>query len=73
MTLNAVEREFLLRLAHKPWTSPAVFDHSLLQKLAEAKYVTSRAVAQGGVCYEIADLGRAAAIEAQRSPSGARA
>jgi DNA-binding PadR family transcriptional regulator len=62
MRLNSVERDFLTRLSIEPWTSPPVFDHRLLDRLVQEKYVTSQAVALGAVHYEITDLGRAAII-----------
>jgi DNA-binding PadR family transcriptional regulator len=64
MILNSIERDFLTRLSHEPWTSPPVFDHRLLDRLVREKYVTSQAVALDAVYYEITDLGRAAVIEA---------
>jgi DNA-binding PadR family transcriptional regulator len=63
MILNSIERDFLTRLSHEPWTSPPVFDHGLLQRLVEEKHVTSQMAGLGAVYYEITDLGRAAIIE----------
>jgi hypothetical protein len=60
--LNSIERDFLTRLLIEPWTSPPVFDHRLLGRLVQEKYVTSQAVALDAVHYEITDLGRAAII-----------
>ena len=63
MILSSVERDFLSRLSFEPWTSPPLFDHGLIQRLVENKYVIIEP-RSGGVCYEITDLGRAAVIEA---------
>ena len=60
MTLNSIERDFLTRLSHEPWTNPPVFDHWLLERLVEKKYVASHAAAPNAVYYEITALGRAA-------------
>jgi DNA-binding PadR family transcriptional regulator len=64
MTLNSIERDFLARLSFEPWTSPPVFDHSLLGRLVQVGYVTAQGVALDAVYYEITDAGRAAAIAA---------
>ena len=39
MTLTDLEREFLERLSKQQWTSPPLFDHSLVARLVEAGYV----------------------------------
>jgi hypothetical protein len=33
MTLNSIERDFLMRLSFEPWKSPPVFDHGLIDRL----------------------------------------
>jgi hypothetical protein len=58
MRLNTIESDFLMRLCLESWTSPAVFDHGLLDRLVREKYVTTQATAHG-VHYEITNLGRA--------------
>jgi hypothetical protein len=63
MTLNAIEGDFLKRLSLEPWTSPPVFDHSLLQRLVLANYVATQATGHG-VRYEITDFGRAEILKA---------
>jgi hypothetical protein len=37
MELTELELEFLRRLADEPWTSPPLFDHSLVVRLVEAR------------------------------------
>jgi hypothetical protein len=63
VTLNSIERDFLTRPSHEPWTNPPVFDHRLLERLVEKKYVASHAAARNAVYYEITDLGRAAIVD----------
>ena len=36
MVLNSLERDVLIRLSTEGWTSPPVFDHSLLDRVVEA-------------------------------------
>jgi hypothetical protein len=62
VTLTSIERDFLTRLSLEPWTSPPVFDHRLLERLVENKYVASQAAALDAVHYEITDLGRSVII-----------
>jgi DNA-binding PadR family transcriptional regulator len=62
MTLNSIERDFLMRLSFEPWKSPPVFDHGLIDRLVRDGYVTSQAVALDAVYHEITDLGRAAIV-----------
>jgi hypothetical protein len=64
MRLTGIERDFLTRLSHQPWTSPPVFDHRLLERLVEKKYVVANSAALDAVYYEITDLGRRAIIDA---------
>jgi DNA-binding PadR family transcriptional regulator len=64
MTLNSIERDFLTRLSFEPWTSPPIFDHRLLERLVEKKYVASHTAALDAIYYEITDLGRAVIIDA---------
>jgi len=64
MRLTSIERDFLTRLSHEPWTSPPVFDHRLLERLVEKKYVVANSAALDAVYYEITDLGRWAIIDA---------
>jgi hypothetical protein len=64
MILNSIERDFLARLSLEPWTSPPVFDHRLLARLVENKYVASHTAALDAVYYEITDYGRAAIVDA---------
>ena len=60
MPLTQLEREFLTRLAEQPWTSPPLFDHSLVARLAEAGYVEADALPSGEVLYVITEPGLAA-------------
>jgi hypothetical protein len=60
MTLTSLEREFLQRLSTKPWTSPPLFDHSLIARLVEAGYVETQTFPSGSIGYEITDTGLAA-------------
>jgi hypothetical protein len=63
MRLNDIERDFLKRLSLKPWTSPPVFDHGLLERMVQRKYVTTQATGHG-VRYELTGLGRAEILNA---------
>jgi DNA-binding PadR family transcriptional regulator len=67
MKLTNIEGDFLSRLSLESWTSPPVFDHSLLERMEREKYVTTQATGHG-VCYEITDLGRTAVLK-QAMPS----
>jgi DNA-binding PadR family transcriptional regulator len=60
MELTVLEREFLERLSKQRWTSPPLFDHSLVARLVEAGYVETRALPTGSVEYEITEAGLAA-------------
>jgi len=60
MPLTQLEREFLTRLAKEPWTSPPLFDHSLVARLAEAGYVEADTLPSGEVRYLITEPGLAA-------------
>jgi hypothetical protein len=60
MTPTSLEREFLQRLSTEPWTSPPLFDHSLIARLVEASYVQNETLPTGSVQYEITEGGRAA-------------
>jgi hypothetical protein len=60
MTLTSLEREFLQRLSTEPWTSPPLFDHSLIARLVEAGYVETQPFPSGSIGYEITDTGLAA-------------
>ena len=62
MTLTSLEREFLQRLS-EPWTSPPLFDHSLIVRLVEAGCVQTETLPSGSVQYEITEAGRAAIAE----------
>jgi hypothetical protein len=64
MFLNSIEHDFLTRLSREPWTSPPLFDHRLLKRLVEKKFVVSQTAALDAVHYEITDLGRWAIIDA---------
>jgi hypothetical protein len=55
MTLTDLEREFLERLSKQRWTSPPLFDHSLVARLVEAGYVETRALPAGSFEYEITE------------------
>jgi hypothetical protein len=46
------------------WTSPPLFDHSLVGRLVEAGYVETRALPTGSVEYQITEAGMAAIAEA---------
>lgn len=63
MSLNIIESDFLSRLSLESWTSPPVFDHSLLERMVRAEYVTTQATGHG-VLYQITDLGRAKILKA---------
>ena len=63
MTLTSLEREFLQRLSAEPWTSPPLFDHSLIVRLVEAGCVQTETLPSGSVQYEITEAGRAAIAE----------
>jgi hypothetical protein len=60
MTLTSLEQEFLQRLSTEPWTSPPLFDHSLIARLVEVGYVETRTLPSGSVRYEITGTGRPA-------------
>ena len=60
MTLTSLEHEFLQRLSTEPWTSPPLFDHSLVVRLVEVGYVQTETLPTGSVHYEITEDGRAA-------------
>ena len=62
MTLSGIERDFLKRVSLQAWTSPPLFDHRLLDRLVEARYVTRQSAALDAVHYEITDAGRAAVV-----------
>jgi len=57
MTLTSLEREFLQRLSTEPWTSPPLFDHSLIARLVEASYVQTETLPTGSLHYEITEGG----------------
>jgi len=59
MELTGLEREFLKRLAHGPWASPPLFDHSLVARLVDDGLVQTESLPGGSVQYEIIDAGRA--------------
>ena len=59
MELTGLEREFLKRLAHGPWASPPLFDHSLFARLVDDGLVQTESLPGGSVQYEITDAGRA--------------
>ena len=59
MELTGLEREFLKRLAHGPWASPPLFDHSLVARLVDDGLVQTESLPGGSVQYEITDAGRA--------------
>jgi len=61
--MTDLEREFLQRLSVERWTSPPLFDHSLVAGLVEAGYVETRALPTGSVEYEITEAGMAAIAE----------
>ena len=63
MTLTDLELEFLERLSVERWTSPPLFDHSLVARLVEVGYVETRALPTGSVEYEITEAGMAAIAE----------
>jgi hypothetical protein len=63
MPLNSIEHDFLTRLSFEPWTSPPLFDHRLLERLVEKKFVVFQTVALDAVHYEITDLGRSVILE----------
>jgi DNA-binding PadR family transcriptional regulator len=63
MRLTRIESDFLTRLSLESWTSPPVFDHSLLDRLVREKYVTTLATGHD-VHYEITNLGRAEILRA---------
>jgi hypothetical protein len=63
MRLTGLESEFLQRLAVEPWSSPALFDHSLVVRLVEAGFVQTESLPSGSVRYEITDGGREALTE----------
>ena len=63
MTLTGLEQEFLKRLSKQRWSSPPLFDHSLVARLVEAGYVETRALSTGSIEYEITDAGRVAMAE----------
>jgi DNA-binding PadR family transcriptional regulator len=60
MTLTDLEREFMERLSSGPWTSPPLFDHSLVARLVEVGYVQTETLPSGEVQYEITEAGRTA-------------
>ena len=60
MTLTSLEHEFLQRLSTEPWTSPPLFDHSLIARLVEVGYVETQTLPSGSIRYEITDTGRPA-------------
>jgi hypothetical protein len=60
MTMPSLEHEFLQRLSTEPWTSPPLFDHSLIARLVEVGYVETQTLPSGSIRYEITDTGRAA-------------
>ena len=66
MSLNIIESDFLTRLFLESWTSPPVFDHSLLERMVREEYVTTQATGHG-VLYEITDSGRAEILKADLS------
>jgi hypothetical protein len=63
MMLRGLELEFLQRLSVEPWTSPPLFDHSLVVRLVEAGYVETAISQSGAVQYEITEAGRAAVVD----------
>jgi hypothetical protein len=63
MMLRGLEQEFLQRLSVEPWTSPPLFDHSLVVRLVEAGYVETATSQSGAVQYEITEAGRAAVVD----------
>jgi hypothetical protein len=69
MTLNGIERDFLNRLSLQAWTSPPLFDHRLLDRLAEARYITRQSAALDAVHYEITNTGRAAVVAEHSDPT----
>jgi hypothetical protein len=61
MELTELELEFLRRLADEPWTSPPLFDHSLVVRLVEAGLVQTETLpTTGAVQYAITEAGKAA-------------
>ena len=64
MELTVLEREFLERLSKQRWTSPPLFDHSLVARLVEVGCVETRALPTGSVEYEITEAGLAAIADA---------
>ena len=49
MELTGLEREFLKRLAHGPWASPPLFDHSLVARLVDDGLVQTESLPGGSV------------------------
>ncbi len=60
MALTGLEREFLQRLSVEPWSSPILFDHSLVAHLVEVGYVKTETKPSGSIKYEITDGGSSA-------------
>jgi DNA-binding PadR family transcriptional regulator len=58
MDLTSLERAFLERLAGGPWTSPALFDHSIVGRLVDAGLVQAETSPDGSVRYEITKAGQ---------------
>ena len=62
MELTGLELDFVQRLAKGAWTSPPLFDRSLVVRLIELGYVRAETLATGEVRYEITEAGLAGII-----------
>ena len=62
MELTGLELDFVRRLADGAWTSPPLFDRSLVVRLIELGYVRAETLASGEVCYAITEAGLAGLI-----------
>ena len=62
MELTGLELDFVQRLAKGAWTSPPLFDRSLVVRLIERGYVRAQTLPSGEVRYEITEAGLAQII-----------
>jgi hypothetical protein len=60
MELTGLELDFLRKVAARgAWTSPPLFDRSLVARLVAGGYVLAESLSTGEVRYEITEAGRA--------------
>ena len=64
--LTALERQVLNRLSSGPWTSPPLFDHMLLARLAKLGLVQIRVLPSSEFVYSLIETGRSAITQDDR-------